>query len=97
MTLPEVGLAGQANLSAARVSLPADGSLGREIAARYLRGAGCTVVAGEAPAAPSLGLARGPEAVAQGALVALVAARAALGLGAPSDTLDDTRGPGVVP
>lgn len=97
MTLPEVGLAGQARLTASRVAVPADGSLAREVEARYLRGAGCTVVPGEASALAALGLARGPEAVGQGALAALVAVRAALGVGAPDDTLDDTRGPAVVP
>ncbi len=97
MALPEVGLAGQARLSAACVAVPADDSLVREVEARYLRGAGCAVVPGEAPAPRPLGLARGAEAVGQGALAALMAVRAVLGVGAPDDTLDDTRGPAVVP
>lgn len=105
MSLVEVGLEGQARLSAARVSVPGGDALSSVIAARYLEGAGCTVVAGEvvggesgeseASARASLGLAHGPEAVAEGALAALVAVRAVLGLGAPGDMLDDTRGPAV--
>ncbi|HQY62103.1 MAG: hypothetical protein IPF92_02065 [Myxococcales bacterium] len=97
MTLPEVGTAGQERLAAARVTVPDDGSLAREIEARYLRGAGCTVAPGPASEVRPLGLSSGPEAVGQGALAALVALRAALGLGPPDDALDDTRGPTVLP
>ncbi len=99
--LPEVGIAGQARIEAAWVRVEVDG-LAAEVASRYLRGAGAQLGAEgalegalpHAAGAPgALGLAPGPESVARGALAALTALRAILGLGGATDTLEDTSAP----
>lgn len=82
--LADVGEAGQARLSAAEVALVTTG-FARSIEERYVRGAGMHVRTearqrgGPAPEVTMLGLRHGPaREVAEGALSALVAFRAAL-------------------
>jgi hypothetical protein len=82
--LPEIGEAGQARLCAAKVTLATDG-FARSIEERYLRASGVDPiepVGGSATAMPlDLGLRHeAAREVADGALRALVAIRAVLGI-----------------
>jgi len=90
--LAEVGLEGQARIEASRVAVEGDADA-RQVAEEYLARAG----AGAGRGAPTvtvrcerLALSPGPREVASGALAALVALRAALGLGGPEDRLRAT-------
>lgn len=83
--LADIGEAGQARLSATKVSPSASG-FAADIESRYLAAAGVTVTAArvessvDASALPDLGLRHAaPREVADGALRALLAIRAALG------------------
>ena len=99
--LAEVGVEGQARIEAARVTI-VGAEPARAIAEAYVsragvgghgRGLGSGEEPGGAPVSvvcASLGLSEGPAAVGSGALAALVALRAVLGLGTPEDRLRTT-------